>query len=185
MGNQLISFLSSILHGILVIWPVFAFIGIVVIARSLFRIHETKRMGSGANEIDTMDGKTFAEFLEDLFGKLGYQIQRASYMGDYGVDLVASKNGVTTVIQAKRHKNKAGIKDVQEVITAKDYYNCQEAVLVVNSSYTKQATELAHTNKVKLWDRNSLVIALLSIKKDIDPGPNLEVYAVVGTDEPE
>ena len=70
------------------------------------------------------------------------------------------------MIQAKRYKQKVGIKAIQEAVAAKGKYGCSEAMAVTNSFYTKAAIELAKANRVKLWDRDDLVKALLSIKKD-------------------
>lgn len=64
-----------------------------------------------------------------------------------------------------------GVKAIQEAVAAKGYYDCQEAMVVTNSVYGKQAMELARANGVKLWDRNDLVKALLSVKKDVGPEP--------------
>jgi restriction system protein len=131
----------------------------------IFLWNEKKRLArSGVNEIDQMNGKTFEKYLEVLFKKLGYQVERTRYVGDYGADLVVRKNGIKTIIQAKRYKKNVGIKAVQEAVAAKGYYDCDEAMVVTNSFYTKQAIELAKANHVKLWDRNDLVKALLSVK---------------------
>ena len=46
------------------------------------------------------------------------------------------------------------------------YLSCSKAMVVTNSFYTKPAIELAKANDVQLWDRNDLVKALLSVKKD-------------------
>jgi restriction system protein len=71
-----------------------------------------------------MDGKTFEKYLKVFFEKLGYKMERTKYIGDYGADLIATNNGVKMVIQAKRGKNKVGIKAVQEAVASKGYYNC-------------------------------------------------------------
>ena len=42
--------------------------------------------------------------LEVLFGKLGYRVENTRYAGDYGEDLVIAKDGIRTVVQAKRYK---------------------------------------------------------------------------------
>ena len=59
-----------------------------------------------------------------------------------------------------------GIKAVQEAVAAKGKYGCSEAMVVINSFYTKAAIELAKANRVELWNRDHLVKALSSIKKD-------------------
>ena len=48
----------------------------------LFAYHRKKRLAaSGIADIDTMDGKAFEEYLEVLFGKLGYKVERTRYVG--------------------------------------------------------------------------------------------------------
>lgn len=186
LGDLYVTYLKSILEGMWVVWPLFALIAVVALGKLIYRFYEKKRLAeSGIDDIDTMDGKTFEKYLEVLFLKLGYKVERTRYVGDYGADLVTAKNGVKTIIQAKRHKNKVGIKAIQEAVAAKGYYECQEAMVVTNSSYTKQATELALANKVKLWDRSDLVAALLSVKKDNVSEPTPEVCAAVETEGPE
>lgn len=185
MDNLASVIIKSIWDAIKIIWPLFALIIVVAVGKFLYRLYEMKRLAeSGINDIDKMDGKTFEKYLEVLFRKLGYKVERTRYIGDYGADLVTAKNGIKTIIQAKRYKKKVGVKAIQEAVAAKGYYECQEAMVVTNSVYTKQAIELARANGVKLWDRNHLVKALLSVKKDIDPEPVLEVCAAVETDEP-
>jgi restriction system protein len=121
---------------------------------------------SGIADIDKMDGKTFEKYLKVFFEKLGYKVERTKYIGDYGADLVATNNGIRTVIQAKRYKSKVGIKAVQEAVASKGYYNCDKAMVVTNSYFTNQARTLASRNKVELWDKKALVKNLLKIKED-------------------
>lgn len=111
-----------------------------------------------------MDGKAFEEYLEVLFGKLGYKVERTRYVGDYGADLITQKDGVKTVIQAKRYGKAVGIKAVQEAVAAKGMYGCTEAMVVTNSTFTRAAAELARANRVALWDRDRLVETLLSVR---------------------
>lgn len=156
-----------ILKGLMVVWPIYAFLLVIVILKAAFRIYEKQKLArSGIDEIDKMDGKTFEKYLEVLFNKLGYRVERTRYIGDYGADLITNKDGVKTVIQAKRFKNKVNIKAVQEAVAAKGKYGCSKTMVVTNSYYTKQAEELARANNVKLWDRKDLANALLSVMKE-------------------
>lgn len=156
---------KGVLLALPVLWPFFALLLLAALIKFLYLWHEKKRLArSGVNEIDQMNGKTFEKYLEVLFHKLGYQVERTRYVGDYGADLVVRKDGIKTIIQAKRYKKNVGIKAVQEAVAAKGYYECDEAMVVTNSFYTKQAIELAKANRVKLWNRDDLVNALLSVK---------------------
>ena len=153
--------------AIFALWQMWLVIGVVALVKLGYRLWDKNRLKkSGIGEIDHMDGKTFEKYLKVLFENLGYRVERTPYIGDYGADLVTYKDGVKTVIQAKRHKNKVNIKAVQEAVAAKGKYGCSEAMVVTNSFYTKAAVELAKANRVELWNRDHLVKALLSIKKD-------------------
>lgn len=117
-----------------------------------------KRMAkSGIHIIDKMDGYQFEVYLKALFRELGYRPEVTKCSCDYGVDIVLKgKNRI--VIQAKRYgiKNRVGVRAVQEVYTGKAYYKADEAWIVTNSYYTKQAEELAKACNVKLIDRVGL-----------------------------
>ena len=157
----------AIIKGLLALWQMWLILGAIALIKFTYILWEKNRLSkSGINEIDHMDGITFEKYLEALFEKLGYRVERTQYVGDYGADLITSKDGIKTVIQAKRYKQKVGIKAVQEAVAAKGKYGCSEAMAVTNSYYTKAAIELARVNRVKLWNRDQLVKALLSIKKD-------------------
>ena len=119
---------------------------------------------AGIADIDAMDGLAFEQYLEVLFGKLGYKVERTRYVGDYGADLITHKDGVKTVIQAKRYKKAVGIKSVQEAVAAKGIYGSAEAMVVTNSTFTRAAVELARANHVRLWDRDRLVETILRVQ---------------------
>jgi restriction system protein len=158
---------KALLNGMAQMWYVWLILGLVLIGRLVFYLLEQQKLTrSGVADIDKMDGKTFEKYLKVLFEKLGYQVERTRYIGDYGADLVATNNGVRTVIQAKRYKSKVGIIAVQEAVASKGYYKCDRAMVVTNSYFTNQARTLASSNKVELWDRKLLVRNLLIIKED-------------------
>lgn len=117
-----------------------------------------KRMAkSGIHYIDKMDGFQFEVYLKALFRELGYRPEVTKRSCDYGVDVILKgKNRI--VIQAKRYgiKNRVGIRAVQEVYAGKAYYKADEAWIVTNSVFTKQAEELAKVCQVKLMDRFEL-----------------------------
>lgn len=117
--------------------------------------------GSGILDIDKFDGKTFETYLNVVFKERGYKVFQTSYTKDYGADLVVEKNGIKTVIQAKRYQTNVGIKGVQEVVAAIKHYQCDKAMVITNSHFTKAAVELAKSNQVELWDRELLVKELI------------------------
>ncbi len=161
------AFLSGLLNVLEQLWYVWLVLGLILIAKIIFHLLERQKLAkSGITEIDLMDGKTFEKYLEVFFEMLGYKVERTRYIGDYGADLVTNKDSIKTVIQAKRHKSKVGIKAIQEAVAAKGYYNCDKAMVVTNSFFSIQAKDLAKKNGVELWDRNILVRNLLKIKEE-------------------
>ncbi|MBG9521336.1 MULTISPECIES: restriction endonuclease [Bacillus cereus group] len=127
-------------------------------AGKIREIRILKRMAkSGIRYIDKMDGFQFEVYLKALFRELGYRPEVTKRSCDYGVDVILKgKNRI--VIQAKRYgiKNRVGIRAVQEVYAGKAYYKADEAWIVTNSVFTKQAEELAKACQVKLIDRLKL-----------------------------
>lgn len=104
-----------------------------------------------------MSGLDFEKYLQAHFRNQGYRVELTAATADYGVDLICSKDNVRKAVQAKRYKDKVGIKAVQEVIGGMKYYNCSEGLVITNSYFTKNAEELAKRSNVTLWDRNVLI----------------------------
>ena len=159
-------FIRAFLNALVMVWPIWLALGALFLIRLTIGLYRTARLiRSGIREVDRMDGKTFERFLEVLFNSLGYKVERTRYVNDYGADLVVAKGGIKTVIQAKRYKRRVGIGAVQEAVAAKALYGCSEAMVVTNSTYTRQAERLARSNKVRLWNRNRLISALMASKE--------------------
>lgn len=154
--------IEAFLNAFVLTWFIWAFLGVLAVASIVYgiiiRIARGRRLSrSGIADIDRFGGKMFEEYLEVLFKRLGYRVERTKFLGDYGGDLVLRKDSVRTVVQAKRWTKSVGVKAVQEVVAAKGYYDCAKCMVVSNSRYTKQAQELARKNKVELWDRDVLI----------------------------
>jgi restriction system protein len=165
--NQYFDFLLALFQQLWILfWPMWIGLGLFFLVLLSYKLYKTYRLSrSGIAELDKLEGQDFEKYLELLFRKLGYKVKRTPYRGDYGADLIIQKDGVQTVVQAKRYKRSVGVKAIQEAVTAKEYYKCSQAMVVTNSYYSQQARKLAKANRVRLWDRNELVNQLLSVKK--------------------
>lgn len=120
---------------------------------------------SGIKDIDRMSGYDFETYLKVLFKKLGYRPQVTKKSGDFGADLIlVGKNKI--VIQAKRYgyKNNVSLDAVREVYASKAFYNADEAWVITNSFYTKQAKLLAEACGVKLLNRYDLQKFIVEIE---------------------
>ena len=153
----------ALVQIMLTFWPITAFVILMALVRGGVYIYKTRRYAqAGIADIDKLSGKEFEQYLEVFFKKLGYQVQRTPYQGDYGADLILQQGNKKTVVQAKRYKRSVGVKAVQEAVASKDYYRCDKAMVVTNSYFSRQAQTLAKANQVELWDRDALVSRLLS-----------------------
>ena len=137
-----------------------------VVPRFLLVRQRQRLSGIGIADIDTLDGKQFEVYLEARFRARGYRVQRTPYQGDWGADLILEKDGVRTAVQAKRYQKNVGVRAVQEAAAAKGKYGCDQAMVVINSQYTKAAVELAAANAVELWGRERLLRELLAIQPE-------------------
>lgn len=117
---------------------------------------------SNISYIDHMSGRDFEKYLEQLFIRLGYSVNRVGtswydHRGDFGADLIVEKEGVKTAIQAKCYSNYVGINSIREVLGAVNYYQCQKAMVVTNSYFTSDAQTQAKVSNVELWNRDELL----------------------------
>jgi len=111
---------------------------------------------TGFYSIDQMDGISFERYLQALFRGLGYSVDTTPASGDFGADLVISKNRVRAVVQAKRSAKNVGVHAVQEALGAARIYGCEKSIVVTNRHFTAQAQQLAQANAVELWDCDAL-----------------------------
>jgi HJR/Mrr/RecB family endonuclease len=142
---------GAILGGLLLIF----LLGKILSGRSGGRLARSMR------EVDNLTGDGFERFCVHLLRRLGFSdIQTTKASGDQGVDIVAQRDGLRFAIQCKRYEGTVGNKAVQEVYTGKSYYQCDEAIVITNSSFTSTAQELAAATGVILWDRAFLMDVL-------------------------
>lgn len=125
-------------------------------------IKDRKLKMSGIREVDRMTGYQFEQFLAVMFKDLGYKVRLTKKTGDFGADLIVYKNGVKTVVQAKRYSKKVGIKAIQEISAAKQHYKADKAMVVTNSYFTKSAVQIAKSNNVELIYRDKLIKMILN-----------------------
>jgi len=125
---------------------------------------------SGIRDIDRMQGYQFEAYLQLLFKELGYRPVVTQKSGDYGADVVLKgKNKI--VIQAKRYgyRHNVSMDAVREVLAAMFYYKADEAWVITNSFFTKQAKTLAKACGVTLLNRYELEKFIVKINPTKQP----------------
>ncbi len=132
-------------------------LGVLVLLCLLLKLWRRKRLlHSSFRKIDQMTGERFEEYLMAQFRRKGYRVRLTPVSGDFGADLIMRKWRRSYVVQAKRYSGSVGIKAVQEVIGAMQYYDIENGMVITNSYYTRAAKELAEASGIELWDRRDI-----------------------------
>ena len=149
-GNEMESQMNTQIFTLIVIIA-----GIVLVTAVGVLVCRQFRASARRRELDTMDGFDFEYYCADLLAADGFvdvKVTRSS--GDYGVDILAEKDGVTYAIQCKRYSGLVGIKAVQEAYAGRDYYDRMVGAVLTNQYFTKPAVQAARKLKILLWDRD-------------------------------
>lgn len=116
-----------------------------------------QRFGAAkAAELDQLSGVEFEEFLAGLFRAQGYAAELTPTSGDYGADLILSKDGRRIAVQAKRYTGSVGVQAVQEALSGQAYYQCHAAWVITTGAFTTNALELAEKSGVKMIGRSEI-----------------------------
>ncbi len=124
--------------------------GFVLIMILLYFIFRKKKH----YEWDDMEGREFEHFCADLLRRRGFrEVVVTKGSGDFGIDILAERDGISYGIQCKNYHSPIGVKAVQEVYAGRDYYDCMVGVVMSNQYFTGPAVEAAKKLKIVLWDR--------------------------------
>ena len=96
-------------------------------------------------------------------GCMGLWVTKGS--GDYGLDMLAEKDGITYAIQCKCYNQPVGVKAIQEAYAGRDYYDRMVGAVLTNQYFTTPAVEAAKKLKILLWDRGYLDSMIAEGKK--------------------
>ena len=136
-------------------WPVLLTAGGILILAlvAIFTVRFFRNRSRGS-EMDDMEGHEFEYFCADLLKDNGFaEVEVTRGSGDYGVDTLAEKDGITYAVQCKCNTDPIGIRAVQEVCAGRDYYDRMVGVVMTNQYFTSAAVNAAEKLKILLWDR--------------------------------
>jgi restriction system protein len=117
-------------------------------------------------KFDNLTGSQFENLLYRLFSAMGATVQVTGKIGDQGGDLIMNKDGQRTVVQAKRYSGNVPNAAVQQAVAAMKFYDCNRAIVVTNSDFTREAIQLAKVNNVELLSKNELSELILKFLKE-------------------
>lgn len=115
-----------------------------------------ERPRAGMTPIDGMSGVEFEGYVAARLRRAGWQVRFTPAVGDYGVDLIAEKDGQSVAIQCKRHGKSVGVAAVQQVVSGALHHGCTRSLVVSNQEFTTAARQLAYTHRCQLIGRRAL-----------------------------
>lgn len=135
---------------LLILFLVLSLVLIYIITRQYRKKYEI-------HSLDEIDGYEFEYYCAELLKKRGFiDVSVTKGSGDYGVDVLAEKDGVTYAIQCKAYTTPVGVKAVQEAYAGREFYDRMVGAVLTNQYFTKPAVEAAKKLKILLWDRGYL-----------------------------
>lgn len=111
---------------------------------------------TGQAAVDDMGGIEFEHYVAAVLRGRGYSIEFTAATGDFGVDLIATRDGVRTAVQCKRQARAVNGAAVQEVVAGAAVHHCTTTMVVTNHRYTRAAERLAEVHQCVLVDRTRL-----------------------------
>ena len=103
------------------------------------------------SHVDTMTGLEFEKYVAKYLRKQGYKTKLTEKY-DLGIDIVATKDGARYGVQVKRRKGVVGANAVRQAVSALNLYNCDRAMVITNSYFSKTAIRLAEFNNCILLE---------------------------------
>jgi restriction system protein len=116
----------------------------------------SRRPDARMQAIDAMSGTEFEGYVAARLRRAGWQVAFTSISGDYGVDLIAERDGRSVAIQCKRHGKSVGVAAVQQVVSGARHHGCSKSIVISNQEFTPAAKQLAATHGCQLIGRKAL-----------------------------
>lgn len=107
-------------------------------------------------DVDGMDGLEFEDYVADLLERQGYEVELTQCSGDLGVDVIAWNQQTSIAVQVKRYDYPVSRRAVSDAVAGREHYECDAAMVVTNSYFTRGAEDLAASTQCQLVDRDAL-----------------------------
>ncbi|WP_319434058.1 restriction endonuclease [Mycobacterium sp. RTGN5] len=111
---------------------------------------------TGQATVDAMTGVEFERYVAAVLRGLGYAVELTRATGDFGVDLIVTRDGIRTAVQCKRQSRVVNGAAVQQVVAGAAVHDCSATMVVSNHRYTRAAEQLAEVHGCTLVDRTRL-----------------------------
>ena len=111
-----------------------------------------------SNNFSNLSPYEFEHFVAKLLSEMGYSTKVTQRTGDYGVDIIAKKDGNIIAVQCKRFQegNLVSNRNIQRILGAMHSINAQKCIFVTTSRFTRQAIQQSKGCPIELWDKEIL-----------------------------
>lgn len=117
------------------------------------------------SDVDHMPGLEFEAYVCKLMEHQGYRAHNVRGSGDFGVDVIAERNGVRHAVQVKRYKGGVSRRAISDAVAGKIHFKCDAAMVVTNSYFTSSAKKFAKSTECQLVDRNDLADWIVAFRQ--------------------
>lgn len=140
-----------LMYSAIVVAMGISIVTVVTILKRTRRRHILRNAGMA--RIDGMSGLEFERYVAELLKAHGFTGVQLTERYDWGIDIVACKDGVRWGIQTKRSSGLVKVAAVRQVVAALTKYQCERAMVVTNGLFSRPAIEIARSNRCMLIDR--------------------------------
>jgi restriction system protein len=127
-----------------------------------FRYQNMK--GIKMKEINKMKSNEFEHYLEEFFEMMDYNVKKVDATGYDGTKFIIEKGTVKTAVQSIEDSKKIDTENIEAASSDKTYYKCDNAMIISNSGFTKQAYNLARVINIHLINRMELITTIHKMK---------------------
>ena len=109
-----------------------------------------------AADLDRISPLAFEHHCAEVLRLQGWRCRTTKASGDFGVDVLAERQGLKVAIQVKKWRGRVDLSAVQQAATGAAMYGASAAAVVSVSGYQPSAVRLARANRVVLLSYNDL-----------------------------
>lgn len=143
-----------------------AAVGVLIVV-FMTRMEKARVRAIKMSEVDGMGGVEFEKYIGALMEQRGFKVQFTKATGDFGIDILASKEGQDYAIQIKRYGKPVDRKAVGDaVLGMAKYRKSAVPVVITNNRFTTEAKEVARLNSCILIDRDRLSLWILEFQEN-------------------
>jgi HJR/Mrr/RecB family endonuclease len=135
-----------------------ALLGLIFLIMALRKFTRLRAIQHRAYTLPSnMSGIEFERYIASLLPSQGYTHVQLTERYDLGIDIIAEKEGLLWGIQVKRYSAPVKLAAVRQAVAALKHYDCDQAMVITNSSFSPAARDLAASNSCVLIDGQQLM----------------------------